>query len=146
MNNRRHEAVVLAFTIVALGGFVACSEDDLTVATSDVVGTWSGTTSQDRSLEFSVNSGGVTGGQFGYQMTGTCNFTTAQAINTAEAVAITGGKFTTGKTQIGVGVGGGAFITISGEFTSSTTAKGNVLIQHAPCGDTLNITWNATKQ
>ncbi len=143
MNHRRHEAVVLAMTLAALAGFASsCSDDDLTVATADIVGVWSGTTSQQRPLEFNVESSGVADGQFGYQMTGTCNFTTSQVINAAEGIPVSSGKFTTGKTQIGAGV----FITIAGEFTSSTTATGTFLIQHAPCGDTLNISWSATKQ
>lgn len=141
MIHRRHEAVVIAFTIVALAGFVACGDDDLTVAPADVVGGWSGTTSQQRPLDFTVTSAGVAEGQFGYQMTGQCNFTTAQPLNATDAVTISAGKFTTGRTQIGAGV----FVTIEGEFTSSTTAKGTFLIQHAPCADTLNITWTATK-
>jgi hypothetical protein len=133
--------VIAAFAFVALAGFVACGDDELTVATGDVIGEWSGTTSQQRALEFTVVSEGVSEGQFGYQMTGQCNFTTAQALNAQGSMAISRGKFSTGKTQIGLG----AFITISGEFTSSTTAKGDFLIEHGPCGDTLNINWTATK-
>jgi len=141
MNHRRHEAVVIAFAIVALAGFTACSEDDLTVGNEDVIGAWAGTTSQQQALDFTVTSSGVADGQFGYQMTGQCNFTLAQPLNAVQALEISGGKFTTGKTQLGAGV----FVTIAGEFTSSTTATGTFLIQHAPCGDTLNITWTATK-
>jgi hypothetical protein len=143
---RRHEGLAIACTIAALAGFTACSEDEPTVASSAVVGEWSGTTSQQRSLNFSVSSGGVGDGSFGYVMTGTCNFSVAHALNAAQPLTISDGKFTTGKTQIGTGTGGGAFVTIDGEFTSSTTAKGTFLIQHAPCGDTLNLTWTATKQ
>jgi hypothetical protein len=141
MFRRRHEAVVIACLLAALTGFVACSDEDLTVATADVVGDWTGTTSQQRALGFTVNSGGVTEGDFAYQMTGQCNFTTSHLLNASEAIAISGGKFTSGRTQVGLGV----FVTVSGEFTSSTTAKGSVLIQHAPCSDTLNITWTAAK-
>ena len=141
MTQRRHQAVVIAFAIVATAGFAACSDDDLTVAGGDVVGEWSGTTSQQRTLDFTVTSSGVAQGQFGYQMTGQCNFNVAHPLNASPALAIDGGRFTTGKTQIGSGV----FVTIDGEFTSSTTANGTFLIQHAPCADTLNITWTATK-
>jgi hypothetical protein len=141
MNNRRREALVIAFAIVVLAGLAACADDDLTVASGDVIGAWSGTTSQQRAVDFTVMSSGVGDGEFGYQMTGTCNFNTIHPINAADGMEIDRGKFTTGKTQIG----SGAFVTISGEFTSSTTAKGTFLIQHAPCGDTLNITWTATK-
>ena len=145
MNNRRHAGVVIAFTIVAVAGFAACGDEDLTVATSEVVGDWSGTTSQQRTLDFTVTSSGVTAGSFGYQMAGTCTFNVVHALNAAQPLAISRGKFSTGKTQIGVGTGGAAYVTIAGEFTSSTTAKGTFLIEHAPCQDTLNITWTASK-
>jgi hypothetical protein len=134
--------VVIAFAIAALAGFGACSDDDLVVDNGDVVGQWAGTTSQQKVLDFTVTPAGVADGQFGYQMTGQCNFNTAHALNATQELEISDGKFTTGKTQVGAGV----FVTIAGEFTSSTTATGTFLIQHAPCGDTLNITWTATKQ
>jgi hypothetical protein len=145
MNHRRHEAVVIAFAIIAMTGFLACSDDDLTVATGDVIGAWAGSSSQQQALDFTVASAGVASGQFGYQMTGQCNFTSTHQLNASEALEIGRGKFTTGKTQIGAGSNGPAFITISGEFTSSTTATGTILIQHAPCQDTVTIAWTATK-
>lgn len=141
MSRRRDAGVVIACLLASVAGFAACSEDVPTVAAADVVGEWTGTTSQQRALDFTVVPGGVSDGDFAYQMTGQCNFTTSHALTTSNAIAISGGKFSSGKTQIGLGV----FVTVSGEFTSSTTANGSVLIQHAPCGDTLNITWTASK-
>lgn len=142
MRKRRHDVVAVLLAMTVFAGFAACSDDDLTVASGDVVGSWSGTTSQNRDLDFTVTSQGVMDGGFAYQMTGTCNFTIAQPVNASGGIPISHGKFTTGKTQLGTGV----FLTIDGEFTSSTTARGTFLLQHAPCGDTLNLTWTATKQ
>lgn len=142
--NRAGTLAALAFA--ALAGFAACDSEDPTVATSDVIGAWTGTTSQQRPLEFSVTSAGVATGVFAYQMSGQCNFTvTHELISAGQPIAVSRGEFTTGQTQIGNSASGPAFITISGEFTSSTTARGAFLIQHAPCGDTLSLSWTATK-
>jgi hypothetical protein len=137
-------ATVFVIAAVAGVGFVACGPEPLaSVNSTQVVGEWAGTTSQAKAISFTVTSAGVTGATIGYQMqTGICTFSSTFPITTTEAMVVTDGKFTTGKTQIGQQV----FVTASGEFTSSTEANGTILIQDAPCRDTLNLTWTATKQ
>jgi hypothetical protein len=140
---RRHSAALLAVALAGIVGFVACGGgDDDGISPADVQGNWAGTTSQDKAITFTVNTSGVTAAVFTYQMTGKCTFTSTLPITTTSALGITDGNFDTGKTQIGSGV----FLTATGEFTSSTTATGTLLIQDAPCADTLNLTWTATKQ
>ena len=136
-------AIVVVVIAAAGGAFLGCGPEAVaTIDTQQVIGEWAGTTSQAKVFSFTVSAAGVTGATVGYQMTGTCTFSSTFPITTTQALAITNGKFTTGKTQIGQSV----FLTASGEFTSATEANGTLLIQDAPCADTLNLTWTATKQ
>lgn len=133
---RSLKSVVVALVLVS------CGKSDSPVGTSDVVGAWVGTTSQQQPLSFTVASSGVTDGTFSYQMTHTCTSTTRIQITTTQPLPVNGGGFTTGKTQIGTST----FYTATGKFTSSTAATGTLLIQDGVCRDTLNLTWTASRQ
>lgn len=136
--------VVLVVTLAALaavGGASACGDSTDPIDEGDVVGEWSGTTSQGRPVAFTVSEDGVTDAQFGYSMSRSCTFTDVFSITAPDPLEVEDARFSTGKTQVGQAV----FVTIHGEFTSSSRATGTMLIQHAPCSDTLNLTWSATK-
>jgi hypothetical protein len=138
---RRTLLVGAVLAVAAIAPATACGDSDDPIAADDVAGEWTGSTSQGQPLAFTVTRQGVTDGQFGYTMSRSCKFTDAFAISAPDPLRVEAGRFSTGRTQVGQTV----FLTITGEFTSSTRATGTMLIQHAPCSDTLNISWDATK-
>ena len=90
-----------------------------------------------------VTSAGVSDATFTYVLQGShCGYTSMLQIPSTQAMPINGGRFTMERTQAGAAL----FISATGQFASSTQATGTLLVQDGQCGDTLSVTWSATKQ
>lgn len=132
--------VGLAGAIVFADG---CGKDtDGVVSPNSVTGTWAGTTSQERDIEFVVEGGNVAQGSFSFNLQGSgCNDATGGVvIQGGASVPIQDGEFSFPRTQIGQN----AFLTAEGRFESSTNASGSFEVEDGACE--VHITWTATKQ
>jgi hypothetical protein len=140
----RFAALPFAFALLAAIGFASCGGDDATaVATADVVGSWTGSTSQEKPMLFTVNAAGVSQSTFTFALTGSrCFYTTTLLIPTTQPIAISDAHFSIDKTQVGINL----FVSGTGDFKSSSEASGTFAVQDGQCGDTLSLTWNATRQ
>jgi hypothetical protein len=140
----RHRFVVLA-AVAASAALAACSSKDATTApvSHDVTGEWSGTTSQDKNMLFTVTAAGVSHATFTYVLQGSrCFYTSTLQVPTTTAMTIASNRFILDRTQVGSAL----FISGSGTFSSSTAATGTFVVQDGQCGDTLSLTWSAAKQ
>jgi hypothetical protein len=127
----------------AAAGFAACGANDDSIGPQQAAGNWAGATSQAKPMLFTVTSAGVSQATFTYVLQGSrCSATFTLLVPTTQPLSIAGGRFTIAQTQIGQNL----FISATGRFASSTTATGTFVVQDGQCGDTLNLTWNATKQ
>jgi hypothetical protein len=113
--------------------------------TQDLVGTWSGTTSQSKPISLTVSAQGITDVEFSFHLTGTVCSYDSNVEQGGPAVGISGGEFDWGPNQLG-SAGSGAGWTLSGRFSSSTAASGSLTIGDAGCQGELTVTWTATKQ
>jgi hypothetical protein len=128
-------------TLIALS---ACGGDGGTGpgAVTPSPGTFSGSTSQSRSLSFIVTSQGITSATLNYQLSGSgCSYTATVTVGSSSPVPITNGQFDTGPFPVGAN----ATMTATGRFTSATQANGNISIVDGGCGGSVNLTWNASK-
>lgn len=133
-------SVAVAGAFATIGG---CGDDeDGPIGPSEVTGTWSGTTSQDREIEFIVAGGNIAQGSFSYDLQGSgCpGATGGVVIQGGGAVPIQNGEFTFPRTQIGQN----SFLTANGTFSSATSASGSFEVEDGACE--VAVTWTATKQ
>ncbi len=127
-------------TLIALS---ACGGDGTGPgAVTPATGTWSGSTSQSRSLSFDVTSQGITSATLNYQLSGSgCSYTATTTVGSSTPVAITNGQFDTGQ----VPLGSNTTMRATGRFTSATQANGTISIVDGGCSGSVNLTWNASK-
>jgi hypothetical protein len=133
-------AIVLAAALLAAP---ACGSDEDPIGPADVAGSWSGTTSQNRAVEFDISSQGFARGSFSYQLGGTrCNAPRTIEVVGGAAVPIHDGEFSVPRTQIGPN----AYLSAEGHFTSNRDANGTLTIEDGDCQSNITSTWTATKQ
>ena len=132
----------------------ACSGDSPTApaAAPDYNGQWSGTTSQGRTVEFTVASDHVTAVMIGYAF-GRCSGSKTFANLNLEIFDVSnptrGGPATPNLPKAfayGAGAPDGSSVQIQGFFRSNTSADGGVVFGEYPgCGDGAGF-WTATKR
>lgn len=121
----------------------ACGSDDDPLGPADLTGAWSGSTSQNRVIEFDISAQGFVRGSFTFVLNGArCSVPRTIEIVGGTAVPIQNGEFTVPPTQIGPN----AFLSAEGHFTSSTAANGTLTIEDGDCPSNITSTWTATKQ
>jgi hypothetical protein len=100
-------------------------------------GSWSGTTSQDRGISFTVANNAITYFSIGFRIPG-CTITVFNYSTTP----ITGNTFTV------IGSGGGTNYVVVGTFTSPTAASGTLQVTQNSqfCNGSTSATWAAAKQ
>jgi hypothetical protein len=131
--------VTRAAVIVAALSVVSCGSAD-PLGPNDVVGTWAGSTSQEREISFVVSGGNFAEGSFSYSLPGgdACPaIIGAVVIQGGPAVPI---EFVLPRTQIGQNT----FLSAAGTFTSSSQANGSFTVEDRGCVTAIN--WTATKQ
>ncbi len=140
---RVHGTAVLLVVVATSAVSAGCSGHADPIGPRDAAGNWAGSTSQDKGMLFTVTSAGVSDATFTYVLQGSrCGYTSMLQIPAAQAMPINGGRFVMERTQAGAAL----FISATGQFASSTRATGTLLVQDGQCGDTLSVTWSATKQ
>jgi hypothetical protein len=139
----RRGTVVLLVLLAVNAAVAACGTKDAALGPQDTAGNWAGSTSQDKEVLFTVTPAGVAHATLTYVLEGSrCAYTSTVQIPTSPAIAISDGHFTVARTQIQSSL----FVSGAGEFASSASATGTFLVQDGQCGDTLSLTWSATKQ
>jgi hypothetical protein len=129
-----------ALALAALSVASCGSADPL--GPDDVIGTWAGSTSQERDISFVVSGGNFAEGTFSYTLPGGegCpSITGAVVIQGGPAVPIEGLEFSIPRTQIGQNT----FLTADGTFTSSSQANGTFTVDDRGCVTTIG--WTASK-
>lgn len=130
--------------IVLCGAILACSKKKDSDGSSSgggvvsYVGSWTGSTSQSKSVSFDVVPGGISSVFFSFSSTGVfCSVSGTAVVNysTATPLAITSGNFddATGNPRF------------YGTFTSANSASGGIYAFDSYCYATTNVTWTASK-
>ena len=125
-----------AFRVLPIVVFLACSDSTGPI---DPVGSWSGQTSQNRAVAFTVTSAGITEATINYRVVGDFCTATIETTVGGAAVSIENNAF-----QVEFSTGSADF-TVSGTFTSSSAANGTLVVDDFQCGGTVNATWTASK-
>lgn len=141
--------------VLALGALLCLLVLPNSFAQTQFNGNWSGSTGQNQPISFTVTNGRITSlsVQFGVSISG-CTSTTS-ASSTSLSLAITNNSFsfsgsmstsffgiTGGTLTIG---GGSGTVTISGSFSSTTTASGTVALgRDFVCRQPVSTNWSAT--
>jgi len=137
---RRPLALCAALTLAALSAVSCGSADPL--GPNDVVGTWAGSTSQEREISFVVSGGNFAEGSFSYSLPGGDGcpaITGAVVIQGGPAVPIDELEFVLPRTQIGQDT----FLSAAGRFTSASQANGTFTVEDRGCVTTID--WTASK-
>ena len=106
-------------------------------------GSWTGTTSQGRTFNFTVSGSRVTSITYGYSVGG-CSGTSTTTFNT-------GGTITNGSFNETTTIAAASTATFSGSFNSGASASGTMRISFTyipfaqPCSGSATLTWTATK-
>jgi hypothetical protein len=105
-------------------------------------GTWSGTTSQGKSISFTVTNNLITNVSVGWRASGGCTVDGDSSVTYTPGRPITGNSFT-------LTLSGPQGFTINGTFNSSSSASGNASFTFnqpfPPCSATGSATWSATR-
>lgn len=113
-------------------------------ANAALVGGWSGTTAQGKSLSLLVQADGVTLVMVGWRTTGTtCNSDITQfmsRIPASTAYPLASGAFSAASTSSTLGT-----TTLAGTLQSSGSAAGTLTVNDTRCQGTTNTTWTATR-
>jgi hypothetical protein len=100
-------------------------------------GTWRGTTSQGKSVLFTVEGNSITYFEIQAQ-SGVCQLTYTFESSTR----INGTSFTESSPVFN----DGSFVEVEGTFNSGSLVSGTLTGSEPDCGGAINVTWNATKQ
>ena len=114
--------------------FVVCTCSLLRLP-AQIIGVWSGTTAENRSVSFKVFGGAVRGFSYSYPIQGPgCSSSVSASVS---GVPISGNSFAI---QLGD-------LNLTGSFTSSTTASGSLAdkFSSGSCSGQLATTWTATR-
>ena len=131
---RRMTVIATLLTVLA-----ACSDS---LSPEDLVGTWTGTTSQGRAMGFTVTGAGLTGASLSYHLDGTfCSYDSQMEFSLGTPIEIIDLEFEALNFTIGVG----KTLTVSGQFTSASEASGSASISDSDCSGTATFTWTAGK-
>ena len=141
MRTTRPLVLCAVLTLAALSVQSCGSADPL--GPDDVIGSWAGSTSQERDISFVVSGGNFAEGSFSYSLPGGDGcpaITGAVVIQGGPAVPIDDLEFIIPRTQIGQNT----FLSADGTFTSASQANGTFTVEDRGCVTTIG--WTAIKQ
>ena len=138
---KKYTSLSLMLFSVIIIAMSSCSKKDAAVNPNNPVsydGTWSGTTSQGKAINFTVSGGAITSVYIGYSLSGGCGAVPAgETITFYTPRYITGNNFSiTGNTEISGSFSSGN--KVSGSFTKTFSGLSG-------CTATASGSWTASK-